>query len=269
MTGSETPSETDQILVEIVDGVATLTLNRPDVLNALTFEMRIEYTETLRRLDRDPEVRVIVVTGAGRGFCSGADTSVFADAANRPAHLRSTLENLPTVALGVRKPVVAAVNGAAAGIGFAIMLCADVVFVAEDAKLVTSFARLGLVAEHGTGWLLPRVVGHARATEILLSGRVVLGSEAAQIGLAVAALPKDEVLAAAQAWAADVASSCSPWALATIKRQLHSDSVLPMESAVQRSLPLMEESLSRPDITEALAARREKRPPHFNPQPER
>lgn len=261
---NEPTAPDESILVSIEAGVAIITLNRPEVLNALTFEMRIAYTETLRRLDRDPSVQVIIVTGAGRGFCSGADTSIFGGAADRPPHLRSTLDNLPTVALGLRKPVVAAVNGSAAGVGFAMMLCADVVFVAEKAKLVTSFSRLGLIAEHGTAWLLPRAVGQARATEILLSGRIVTGREAQAIGLAVEALPAEDVLARATAWSEDVAAHCSPWALAQIKRQLYSDSTLPMEAAVQRSLPVMEESLSRNDITEALLARKEKRPAHFS-----
>jgi enoyl-CoA hydratase/carnithine racemase len=255
----------DDLTCTLDEGVATLTLNRPEVLNALTFEMRIGFTEALRRLDRDPAVRVIVVTGQGRGFCAGADTSVFAGAADRPGHLRSNLGNLPTVALGLRKPVVAAVNGAAVGIGFAIMICADVAFVAEDAKLITAFSRLGLIAEHGTAWLLPRLVGRARANDILLSGRVVLGTEAAALGLALEALPAESVLTRAQEWAHAVATTCSPWAVAEIKRQLSDDGTLPWEAAVQRSLSPMEESLSRPDLAEALAARREKRSSSFPP----
>ncbi|GAA1845250.1 enoyl-CoA hydratase-related protein [Pseudonocardia ailaonensis] len=243
--------------------VAVVTLNRPEVLNALSFEMRVDLVERLRALDRDPEVRVIVVTGAGRGFCAGADTAALAGAADRPAHQRSTLDNLPTAVLELGTPVVAAVNGPAAGIGFALMLCADVSFVAEDAKLVTSFARLGLIAEHGTAWLLPRVVGMSRAVEILLSGRTLRGDEAARIGLAVEAMPAGEVLTRALAWANDVADNCSPWALRQMKRQLYADTTLPMETAVHRSLAPMAESLRRPDVAEALAARREHRSPRF------
>jgi enoyl-CoA hydratase/carnithine racemase len=251
------------VLVEITDAVATVTLNRPERLNALTPQMRVAYMDMLRKLDRDPEVRVIVVTGAGRGFCSGADTSVLTAGNDGLAAYAARPENVPTMALELRKPLVAAVNGAVAGIGFAIMLAADVRFVARDAKISSTFARLGLVAEYGSAWMLPRIIGMGRAAEILLSGRSFDGVEAERLGLAVEAVDADQVLARAQDWAHQVARSCAPWSLEQMKRQLYHDSVLPSGEAVVRSLELMLESFDRPDLGEALRARAEKRPPRF------
>ena len=138
----------DSILVDRADGVATITLNRPDKLNALTPEMQQRYVEALTELDHDADVRVIVVTGAGRGFCSGADLGNLADLGAVLAEMPDA-SKLPTAALEIRKPIVAAVNGPVAGIGFALMLTTDVRFLAADARVSTTFARLGLVAEYG------------------------------------------------------------------------------------------------------------------------
>ena len=175
-------AEAADVLVQRDGGVALVTLNRPDKLNALTPQMQLRYVELLRELDADPQVRVVVVTGAGRGFCSGADVAALADT-EKLLSFAPDVEQLPTVALGVRKPVVAAVNGPVAGIGFALMLACDVRFVAAQARIGTTFSRLGLVAEYGTSWLLPRIVGTSRALELLLSGRAVDADEALRIGL--------------------------------------------------------------------------------------
>lgn len=253
----------ETVLVEVNGAVATVTLNRPERRNALTPAMRIGYIERLRKLDADANVRVVVVTGAGPGFCSGADTGVLAEGGTSLSGFAADPDYLPTMALDMRKPLVAAVNGGVAGIGFAIMLAADVRFVAREARISTSFARLGLVAEYGTAWLLPRVVGMARAAELLLSGRTIDGAEAAEIGLASESLAADQVLGRAQAWAHEVAGSCAPWALQQMKRQLYRDSVLPVEEAVRTSVELMLESFTRSELAEALSARRDKRPPRF------
>jgi enoyl-CoA hydratase/carnithine racemase len=225
--------------------------------------MRVLYIDMLRSLDTEPDVRVVIVTGSGRGFCSGADTGVLQGDAAGLASYATRVENFPTMALGMRKPLVAAVNGAVAGIGFAVMLAADVRFVAATAKISTTFARLGLVAEYGTAWLLPRVVGMGRAAELLLSGRTIDGQEAADIGLATEALETDAVLPRAQAWAREVAVSCAPWSLRQMKRQLYGDSILSYQEAVEHSVGPMRESLARPDLSEALRARAAKRAPRF------
>ena len=250
------------VLVERADGVATVTLNRPDKLNALTPQMQHRYTDVLRELDADPVTRVIVVTGAGRGFCSGADLASLADS-ERLASYRPDPALLATVALDTRKPVVAAVNGPVAGIGFALMLACDVRFLADTARVSTSFARLGLVAEYGLSWLLPRIVGMAHALELLMSGRVVDSDEALRIGLVHEVVSGGPVLGRAAAWARDVADHCSPRSLAHIKRQLYGDQERSRDDALRRSLSLMVDSFGWGGLQEALAARMEGRTPVF------
>jgi enoyl-CoA hydratase/carnithine racemase len=262
--GSVTMTTAETVLVDVEGGVATVTLNRPDRLNALTPEMQVRYADVLRELDADREVRVIVVTGAGRGFCSGADLSALADA-QRLRTLVPEPRLLPTSALEVRKPLVAAVNGPVAGIGFAVMLSCDVRFVAAGASITTSFARLGLVAEYGLSWLLPRVVGTGRALEILLSGRTLSAAETERLGLAHEVVADRPVLERALDWAREVAASCSPRSLAVIKRQVYGDLDRGWGDALDRALGLMVESFGWTGLPEALAARAEGRPPAFAP----
>jgi len=252
----------DTVLVDSADGVATVTLNRPDKLNALTPEMQVRYVEALHSLDDDPDVRVVVVTGAGRGFCSGADLGELADIGTQ---LRSAPDpsRLPTAALKTRKPLVAAVNGPVAGIGFALMLSTDVRFIAADARVSTTFARLGLVAEYGLSWLLPRVVGTGNAIELLMSGRIIDADEALQMGLVKEVVSDQPVLDRALAWAREVAAGCSPRSLAVMKRQIYGDLDRPWDDSLQRALTLMVGSFDWGDLPEALTARAEKRSPNF------
>jgi enoyl-CoA hydratase/carnithine racemase len=252
----------DTILVERADGVATITLNRPDKLNALTAEMQQSYVDALTELDRDTDVRVIVVTGAGRGFCSGADLGDLVDIGDVLTQ-RPDASKLPTAALEIRKPIVAAVNGPVAGIGFALMLTTDVRFMAANARVSTTFARLGLVAEYGLSWLLPRVVGAGRAIELLMSGRIIDSDEALRIGLVHEVVRDGPVLDRALEWAHDVAAKCSPRSTATIKRQVYDDLDRSRGEAFDRSLDLMISSFEWGDLTEALQARGEGRDPHY------
>src|SRR4051812_26402580 len=186
---------------EVGDGVAVVTLDRPDRLNAWTARMATEFRWCLATADEDPDVRVIMVTGAGRGFCAGADTRALDaiagsgqyrasdevdddDSASRVGTgVRADFEHAFTFLLGMRKPVIAAVNGPAAGVGFVLMCFCDVRYAAAGAKLTTSFARLGLPAEHGVSWMLARLVGAGRAADLLFSARVVLAEEAERMGL--------------------------------------------------------------------------------------
>jgi len=255
-------AEAADVLVQHDGGVALVTLNRPDKLNALTPQMQLRYVELLRELDADLEVRVVVVTGAGRGFCSGADLAALADT-EKLLSFAPEADQLPLVALGIRKPVVAAVNGPVAGIGFALMLACDVRFVAAGARIGTTFSRLGLVAEYGTSWLLPRIVGTGRAMELLLSGRAVDADEALRIGLVHEAVADRPVLERALEWAHEVAAQCSPLSLATIKRQVYGDQDRPRDEAVDRSVALMVASFGWGGLQEALAARLENRPAAF------
>jgi enoyl-CoA hydratase/carnithine racemase len=253
----------DPVLVAKDRGVVTVTLNRPQTLNAVTHDMELRYVDALRAADADPTARVIVVTGAGRGFCSGADLGRLADtdalAAGRPAGSPV----LPTAAMDVRKPVVAAVNGPVAGMGFAIMMSCDVRFLAQDARIGTTFARLGLVAEYGLSWLLSRSIGRGHALELLMSGRIIGSDEALRLGLVEEVVTGQPVLDRALAWAHDVADNCSPRSLAQIKRQLYDDDTATFAESMSRSLALMRDSFGWEDLPEALAARREKRAPGF------
>src|SRR5690242_5615197 len=208
------------VLHEINDeGVAVLTLNRPDRLNAWTREMENLYFDLLEQCGRDGDVRAIVVTGAGRGFCAGADMGDLQDLGNGggPSAEEAAAERRPQrLPLSIPKPVIAAINGPCAGIGLVQALMCDVRFAAEGAKFTTAFARRGLVAEHGISWLLPRLVGPARALDLLLSGRVVLAEEAEQLGLVNRSLPADRVVDEALAYARDLAANCAPSSMAAM-----------------------------------------------------
>lgn len=254
------------IRYEIADGVAVITLNRPDRLNALLPGMGEAYAGLLLRADADPQVRAIVVTGAGRGFCSGADLTVLAEGRDAlDGYLDGQgVDTLPSAALRIGTPVATAINGPCAGIGFVLAICADVRFAAPAATLSTSFSRLGLIAEYGAAWLLTRLVGLAHATDLLLTGRTLTAQEAADIGLVRV---EDDALAGAMAWARDVAANCSPSAVAVMKRQLLDADTQDLTSAVESSLVEMRAAFRRPDLAAAIVAKLEKRAVEFPPRP--
>ena len=211
-------------------------------------------------------MRAIVVTGAGRGFCSGADLAVLAE--GREA-LDGYLDGqdartVPSVALLIGTPVATAINGPCAGIGFVLAIAADVRFAAPAATLSTSFSRLGLIAEYGAAWLLTRLVGLGHATDLLLTGRTLTAQEAADIGLVRV---EDDALAAAMAWADDVARNCSPSAMAVMKRQLLEADGQDLTVAVESSLVEMRAAFQRPDLGAAIVAKIEKRPVEFPARP--
>ena len=253
------------VLVESAQsGVALVTLNRPSRLNAWTLEMEREYFEALLRCDRSPEVRVIVVTGAGRGFCAGGDMDMLASTRDDGVHLPA--DRLPgTLPLTIRKPMIAAINGACAGAGVVQALMCDVRFAAEGAKFTFAFARLGLVAEYGISWLLPRVVGMANALDVLLSSRVFTANEALRIGLVSEVLPAERVLARAMDYATDLAQNCSPAAMATIKSQLYRHATCELDDALAETDRLVLESFDHPDFAEGVNSFVDKRPPVFRP----
>lgn len=250
----------DTILVDRDGAVATITLNRPERLNAMLPGMGAEYANTLRALDDDPRVRGILVTGAGRGFCSGADISVLGEDAGTLQQFLSGPQDLPTEAFALRTPVATAINGPCAGIGFVMAVCADARFAHPEATLTTSFARLGLVAEYGIAWVLPRLIGLPAATDLLLSGRSITGREAEELGLVVCA---DDPVAAAHGWLAEIATACSPTSMAEMKRQLLAAWSVDLDTSARDSLDRMAASFTRPDLREALTARVERRPPDF------
>lgn len=262
----ETHAANEEVVrYRVEDGVAILTLNRPDRLNAWTPEMEVAYFAHLDRAAADVAVRAIVVTGAGRGFCAGADMDALRGIGGGSAWKGSGRPT--TYALTVPKPIIAAVNGACAGLGLVHALMCDLRFAAAGAKFTTAFVRRGLIAEHGVSWVLPRLVGHARALDLLLSGRVFLAEEALALGVVNRVVPGDVLLATTVEYARDLAANCSPAAMATIKRQVYQHWEADLAPALAESNALMARSLREPDFREGVASFVERRAPRFAPLP--
>ena len=262
---------------EVADAVAVVTLDRPERLNAWTGRMHTEYRALLARAVADRAVRAIVVTGAGRGFCAGADSRALEGHVARGAYDPGTGPDLERPGYGVRpefdaefayhfgipKPVVAAVNGPAAGVGFALACFCDLRFAAAGAKLTTAHGKLGLPAEFGLSWLLPRLIGLTHAADLLLSSRVVLAEEALAMGLVNRVAPPDEVLAQATAYARMLATEVSPASLAATKLQLYTDLHRDVAGAVADAQARLESMMGGPDFAEGVAALTERRAPRF------
>jgi enoyl-CoA hydratase/carnithine racemase len=264
------------LLLEIDEGVAVITLNRPEKLNAWTAAMERELLRHLQRVAADEQVRAVVITGAGRGFCAGADMDLLSDAAGGERMARDgELPGDPRLRQSygfpygflalLPKPVVAAVNGTAVGLGLVIALYADVRIVASEARLATMFSRRGLIAEWGTAWILPRLVGAGPALELLLSGRSFSGEEAVAMGLATKAVEPAEVATAAIEYARELAASCSPRSLAVIKRQTYAGLEQSLREAVETFEEEMPGALESPDVREGIDSFLERRPPRFPP----
>jgi enoyl-CoA hydratase/carnithine racemase len=255
------------VLQERREGVLVLTFNRPDRLNAWNNDLEDQYFAALDAAEDDPDVRAIVITGAGRGFCSGADMQNL-QRIERAAE-RSVRPRSRAWPRSVDKPMIAAINGAAAGLGLVEALLCDVRFATPEAKLTTSFARRGLIAEYGLSYMLPRLVGPGRAADLLLSGRVVRGAEALTMGLVEFVADADTLLDEAVAYAQDLAANCSPASMAMMKRQLLRHLDTDFATAVAESDALMLGSFDRPDVKEGVASYVEKRPPAFQGLPPR
>jgi enoyl-CoA hydratase/carnithine racemase len=258
-------TQTEVVQMRTEDGVALLTLNRPDRLNAWTAEMEHAYFAMLEQCAHDQDVRVIVVTGAGRGFCAGADMQQLQALGDGTLSASAAeQERRPqTFPLSIPKPIIAAINGACAGIGLVQALMCDIRFAAEGAKLTTAFARRGLVAEHGISWILPRLIGPARALDLLLSGRVVFAEEAATLGLVNRVLAPDRLLDAALDYAHELVVNCSPTSMATIKQQVYADLQRDLPGALAEADKAMLASFTAPDFVEGVTSFVERRDPRF------
>jgi enoyl-CoA hydratase/carnithine racemase len=266
----------EHVLYEVLDPVATITLNRPARLNAMTRRMEGEIQHAVARAEADPSVVAIVVTGAGRGFCAGADLKDLQSlseggGAGEGSALRAepgdpALEGFrgPWSYLhSVRKPIVAAINGPCAGLGLAAALFADLRFASDRATFTTAFSRRGLIAEWGIGWTLPRLVGTAHALEILWSGRVFDATFAERIGLVNRVLPHDELLPFVRDWVKELAANASPGSIQVMKRQVYTSLTRELDPSLRESIRLMQESFGRPDFREGVTSFLEKRPPKF------
>ena len=246
--------------------LAIVRLERPNALNALTPTMIWAIEQEIRAAERDPAVFAIAVTGAGRGFCAGVDMSVLADhaAGNAPASRRER-PALFSFILEISKPVIAAINGPCAGGGFVLAMMCDLRFMATEASLTTVFSKRGLIAEHGTSWLLPRMIGLNRALDLLWSSRRVDAEEAYRLGFADRVVPGDELLGAVEGYVNAMADSVSPRAIAVIKRQLHDHLATDFDTAARESDALMKTALAHPDATEGARTFVERRQPAFAP----
>lgn len=257
------PPATEFVTYSVDANIATITFNRPDRLNALLPDMIHSYSNLLDYADADPQVRVIVVTGAGRGFCSGADLSILGE---DPELVQGFLhgqshKTVPGKYLHLATPVITAINGPAAGLGFVIAMSADFRFAKTDAKLSSTFSRLGLIAEYGIAWLLPRLVGLARATELLISGRTFTGQDAYEYGLVLAA--SDNPLADAYACANDLIANCSPASMAVIKAQLLRAMDAGFNESADDAFIEMGHAFGREDLAAALMGKINKEAPQF------
>lgn len=257
-------SATDEqfILQHLDDGVLVVTFNRPQRNNAWTYEMEEQYFEALVGAAANPDVRVIVVTGAGKSFCPGLDMDRLVASAGGQRTTAPSRGPM-TLALDIPKPVIAAVNGAAAGIGFIQAMCADLRFASSTAKFTTAFSRRGLPAENALSWLLAHALGQSVALDLLLSARVVLADEAKELGLVNKVCAPEDLMPTVLAYAKDMAANCSPLSLATMKRQVYADLERGREVSRKEALQLVLRNSAFPDFAEGVTSFVEKRPPNF------
>jgi enoyl-CoA hydratase/carnithine racemase len=256
-----TATATDEILVDVENGVATITLNRPEVYNAWNQAVQTKLFSLFDEFAHDDDVRVVIITGAGKAFCAGADMEILSEAdGGTGAGSRPLL-----APLWFPKPIIAAINGACAGIGLQLALMCDVRIASEDAKFTTAFARRGLIAEHGLSWLFARLTSLATASELLMSARVFKGDEAERLGVVNFAVPHDEVVSRARAYAQDLADNVSPTAMAVIKWQMYNHYDRPLIESIDHSDELMRQSAARSDLAEGVSSFLERRKPTFAP----
>lgn len=262
-----------QILYEVREQVATITLNRPEQLNAWTDVMADEVYRAMHAAAGDDGVRAIILTGAGRAFCAGGDVTGF-----KSENPRQLIDKLPraydfsrrpdyqsraTYFPSIPKPIVCAINGATAGLGLAHALFCDVRFAAEEATLTTAFARIGLASEYGMAWILERVAGHATALDLLLSARKIKGAEAQRLGIVQQAVPAAQLAETAFAYAREVAQSVSPRSTRVLKAQIWELPFQSLHEAVMRDSDEMMSSNVCEDFQEGKRAFMEKRAPRF------
>lgn len=262
---------------EVADGIALISLNRPHRLNAWTGRMHSEYLYSLCAADEDPEVGVIVVTGVGRAFCAGGDATALEGHAERGEYDAGTSGGLPSPRTDVdarfkvafachwnlTKPVIAAINGAAAGVGLALACYADLRFAAAGTKLTAAHGKLNLPTEYGLSWLLPRMIGMTRAMDLLLSSRIILAEEAEDLGLVNQVFPADRLMKETLAYARNLMQQVSPNSLKQTRWQVYKDLHRDIAASNQEAEALLHEMVAQPDFKEGVRAFLEKRGPRF------
>uniref|UniRef100_A0A2A4Z1B7 Enoyl-CoA hydratase n=1 Tax=OCS116 cluster bacterium TaxID=2030921 RepID=A0A2A4Z1B7_9PROT len=265
------------VMSKFLDGVFTITLNRPDRMNAWNADVEVNLRDALVVAMRDPAVRIIVLTGSGKAFCAGADMEFLKDLRSGKLTVPAADQDDPwpddthemfrgkfAIPAAVPKPVIAAINGPAVGIGFILSLFCDIRIGSDRASFIGSFSRLGLIAEKGIDWALSHIVGQGHAMEILLSGRKVGADEALKIGLLTSVIPHAVFHTAVQAYAAELAANISPRSAAVIKRQVQGVRFDDVATVLARGEVALGESLKSKDFREAMDALREKRTPEFD-----
>lgn len=270
----------EHITYEAADGIATCTLSRPEHLNAYTPRMGVELRDAMYRAAADDDVRAIVLTGAGRGFCAGADMGLlqsFSGAGGMtamdelpevthdapPGPTRADFQTEYSYLMSIPKPVIAAINGPAAGVGFVFALFCDIRLASESARMGAIFSRRGLIAEYGISWILPRLVGLANASDILFSGRLVDAREAERMGLVSRVIDDASFQAEVRAYAKELVRRASPRSIRVMKRQIWDDQLGTLAQSVDVALDEMHKSLASDDFREGVAHFLEKREPRF------
>ena len=271
------PDDFSELRYDVADGVALVTLNRPERRNAWSGPMSVEYRWALHHAHTDPAVRVVVLTGAGDAFCAGADHGLLdeiADAGGAFEKERTALPPFPegtppqlrhnhTAPLAISTPVIAAVNGACAGAGIVLATYADVRWSSDSARFASSFAALGLPAEYGIGWMLPRIMGRANALDLLFDPTPRSAREVEQLGFVQCVLPGDRLLAEVLAYAARIARHSSADSLRTMKRAVWHDAEGDLEAAYRRSVDDMNGALAGADFRTGISAAKAKQRPDF------
>lgn len=265
------------MVIDVADRIATITLNRPHRRNAWTGRMHAAYREALVAAEADEGVRAIIVTGAEQSFCVGADTAALeghvekggydsglpAEPAMPGAGVHDYFEADFAYHFALTKPVIAAMNGPAAGVGLVLACYADIRFAVPNVKFTTAHSRINLPAEYGLSWLLPRLIGASRATELLFTSRVFLSDEAAAIGLVHELHAPDQLLANTTAWVQNLISTASSGSLAASKRQIYEDLHGDVRSSVEEAQRLLDEMTTQPDFNKGIAALVDRRSPEF------
>ena len=272
--------QTQETLYNVANRVATITLNRPDKLNAWTALMESEVRSHLEKAEQDEEVRVIVLTGAGRGFCSGADMSLLSAVAerglddrgrehvlhsegNRREGVSADFQKRFSYFPAIGKPVIAGINGPVVGLGLVITLYCDLRLASDASRFSTTFARRGLIAEYGMAWMLPRIIGIANALDLLFSARTIDAAEALRMGLVNRVFHHETFLEKVQESAQELASTVSPRSLRIIKRQVYGAMSQPLAEAFDISVREMMACFRTEDFKEGVAHFVEKRPAAF------
>ena len=267
----------EKITYEVSEGVALLTLNNPARRNAWGGRMSVEYRWALQHAHQDSKVRIVVVTGQGNDFCVGADSAELnsieqsggqyqKEKLELPPYIEGTPQQFQrnhAYPLSISKPIIAAVNGSCAGVGFIVASYADLRFGAQNNKIKSAFSRLGLPAEYGLGWILPRIMGRTNAMQILLDGDSIDGAEALRLGWLQKLYKAEELLDKTMVYARKLARESSEYSMSCIKRQLNFDAEGDFSSAYTRSVEDMNKALRLPDFKEGLRALKEKRPTNF------